>query len=293
MEQPTANLVITGQIGGRSPAARFLLELASASFDLGKKIFLTPKGEICGAYPKDPRPNLLRTMIRKLDPALSTWWISNTTPPPSEARKRYYLQPTKKIPCGINPIRFNPGVVPLPLALPLEKPKLLYCGALAGSNLANLIYSFTNLPSQSAYLLLNDYGYETESDPAIISSMNSPNILRLSGISNERQLAGVYAAASCLINLATTTPLQVYEAAACGIPVLSNVPLKINQEDLDPVYPLQGSFAEQLPEILQELNQNYSHWQQQAARICHLIQLSLTWHQVSLNFLDQLSAEVN
>ncbi len=291
-------IVIQGQIGGRAQSHRFLLEISAATIDLGHSLQLLPVGSITGAVPQDLRPHLLRTFAGRdtHDASVDCWVAAGSAPPPDAARRIWIIPPNHavgatcsgdwevypetRLPLGINPVRFYPGVIPFPLPLPPGKPVYLYRGPLHGATYEKLCAGFQNLALDQALLIANDYGYETDAAADFETPARSKNCFIVRNITDERHLAGLYATAAYLIHCDAEPNLAAFEALACGVPVLtlnSSTPkwwssLSL-QDDTD------------FETIIATSINDHESGKKRAAEACHRIQQEFNWLQVTRRFL--------
>lgn len=303
-------LLIEGQLGGPRPETRILYELACACLDLQIDVCIKSFGGITGAVPEDPRPFLLEqcsgimqelpadcrivyglnnpkskdakrlvwvpdpnTVIRNIPQHMEIWCT------PSFASKQG-LNNFSLLPAGINPIRFHPGITPFPLPIPRGSFIFLYHGPLSDGAYQNIIERCrASLERKLFYLVVTDYGFDSgESGPVPIYK----GVLRIHGIRNERQLAGLYAAANCLIDPRPYDTIEQYQALGCGVPVLSSAPLSLGNGQWTPPCLFDAS---QLDETLHQIIAQYDLWQRTAADACRQVHKVMNWHNVATRLL--------
>lgn len=301
-------IVIQGQIGGRTQSQRFLLEISSIAVELGLSLRVLPMGSITGAVPQDLRSRLLQTFIEFKDNANDSavdCWVSAGPDPPPNAARRIWIPPSNSIigetcpgdleiypgttclPLGINPVRFYPGVIPIPLPLLHGRAVYLYRGPLKGAMYETLCAGFQNLPMDQALFIANDYGYESDTADDSVTRAHPKNCLIFRNITDERQLAGLYATAAYLIHCDPLPALAVFEALACGVPVLT-----LNSSALPGDWwsslSLQVSNDTDFETIIATSLGNHEPSKKHVAEACHRIQLEFNWLQVTRRFLKLL-----
>jgi hypothetical protein len=293
---------IKGKIGGFHPKERALFELTSAWIDLGVQVYIESTSDITGPVPEDPRPQLLSQYLGipaglSLDCLISfnrcppeyggakrTIWIPVQEETGSNLPAQMEIWDNSTLPAGINPLRFHPGVAPFPLPVPGGSLIFLYHGALDGGVYQKLIeVCRPHLEQKQFYLVVNDFGYEPdavacEPKPVIFCK----GVIRVHGISNERQLSGLYAAANCLIDPRPYDTAEKYQALGCGIPVLTPVPIKIGDREWSPpcLFSPKGQ-EDSLRQVLAE----YETWLISVAQGCNLVQREMNWHAVAARVL--------
>jgi hypothetical protein len=307
-------LTIQGKIGGPHPEGRTLFELISAWIDLQVNVAIESTENITGPVSEDPRQFLLAQFSGiPVQPLADCRIVSGSKPPKPESAQRlvwipnppaaianppknveiwcnpqlawkYRSKRLAPLPLGINPIRFHPGVTPFPLPLPPGSFIFFYHGPLDDGAYQSLLNTCrSSLKNGLYYWVVNDYGFEA--DGTVPESLPvSQGVFRIHGIRNERQLAGLYAAANCLIDPRPFDALEKYQALACGVPVLTPAPIKLPNEEWIPPHFFN---AEKLDEILKQIIADIDKWQIKAAQACQKVHAGMNWHQVAARLLTE------